>query len=254
MQSTLLSWVILACFITCLPALGQTSASVTNALPNSPAVPKRLSPEEIQVKIKELQQKAEKGDPAAQVQMGNLLGEGRLLPKNIIEATKWYRKSAEQGYAPGQFDLGIAYEHGEGVKTNYASAIKWYAKAAKQGFPPAQYNLGLIYIKGGKVRKNITKGAKLVHQAALQNDRLAQICLASLYLNGNGYKTNTIEACAWLGVVAKNEAFKNDQRVQYNYTDIQFRMNPDQIAEANRKTESLVADIEKNRKPVVSVK
>ncbi len=230
--------------IGCLEAFGQQTQE-NGATNTVPAAAKQLTPEEIQTKIKELRTDAEKGNPVAQNHLGELYFSGRHVPKDLGEATKWYRKSAEQGFAVGQFNLAVAFENGEGVTTNITTAVKWYAKSAKQGFPPSQYNLGLLYIRGGKVRKNPSKGAELIQKAAWQNDRLAQVAVASLYLHGTGVKTNTVEACAWLGVVAKNERFKNDQRVQYNFNEIQRSLNPEQQAEANRKTEALIAEIAK---------
>ncbi len=248
-KNLITAFLLIGCWI----ALGQQSQQngATNTVPAAAAPAKQLTPEEIQVKIKELRADAEKGNPKAQNYLGDLYFSGRHVPKDLGEGIKWYQKSAEKGDAFGQFNLAVSFENGEGVTTNIATALKWYAKSARQGFPLAQYNLGLLYIKGGKVRKNSSKGAELIQKAAWQNDRLAQVAIASLYLNGTGLKTNAVEACAWLGVVAKNEGFKNDQRVQYNYNEIQRSLNPEQQAEANRKTEALIADIAKRiQKPI----
>jgi TPR repeat protein len=59
-----------------------------------------------------------------------------------------YRSSADRGDAAAQNNLGILYEVGAGVPADSAQAAAWYRRAAKQGLPMGQYNLGILYGTG----------------------------------------------------------------------------------------------------------
>src|SRR3546814_7990510 len=59
-----------------------------------------------------------------------------------------YRGSANRGDAAAQNNLGILYEVGAGVPADSAQAESWYRRAAEQGLPMGQYNLGILYGTG----------------------------------------------------------------------------------------------------------
>jgi TPR repeat protein len=56
---------------------------------------------------------------------------------------------AERGDAAAQYQMGYCHEMGQGVPVNLEAATQWYARAANQGHPRAQYHLGLAYAYGG---------------------------------------------------------------------------------------------------------
>lgn len=58
-------------------------------------------------KPESLRAKAEKGDAAAQNNLGRLYADGEGVPKDSAEAASWYREAADQGYAEAQFNLGV---------------------------------------------------------------------------------------------------------------------------------------------------
>src|SRR3982074_2939954 len=93
----------------------------------------------------DLLQRANAGDPAAQVKMGNLYALGQGVPRSSQEAVKWFRKAAQQGDPGGEYRLGGMYDVGFGVPPDPATAAKWYQQAAKQGFLDAEYRLGVMY-------------------------------------------------------------------------------------------------------------
>ena len=70
------------------------------------------------------------------------------------------RLKAESGDAAAQVQLGDAYDTGAGVKRDVAAAIKWYRRAAEQGDPVAQVNLGGMYGRGNRVVKDEAEKAK----------------------------------------------------------------------------------------------
>ena len=55
------------------------------------------------------------------------------------------RQRAESGDPSAQLDLGLAYHNGEGVRQDDAEAVRWWRMAAEQGYAQAQFNLGNAY-------------------------------------------------------------------------------------------------------------
>src|SRR5579864_924144 len=96
-----------------------------------------------------LLERANAGDPAAQVEAGAMYAVGRRGVKvDLKAAAMWFRKAAEQGNVDGQFKLGAMYEHGRGVDADATEAANWYRKAAQQGHTGAQLKLGDFYYDG----------------------------------------------------------------------------------------------------------
>jgi TPR repeat protein len=66
---------------------------------------------------------AEKGDAAAQNDLGSMHLNAMGVPKDATEAAKWYRKSAEQGLAMAMFHYALRCLHGDGVEQDDAEAV-----------------------------------------------------------------------------------------------------------------------------------
>jgi TPR repeat protein len=77
---------------------------------------------------------AEKGDSAAQANVGYIYDHGVAVAEDRVAAAAWYRKAAEAGEALAQNNLGDMYCHGEGVPLDYAEAFRWFQRAAEQGY------------------------------------------------------------------------------------------------------------------------
>lgn len=128
-----------------------------------------------------LRQQAEKGDPAAQTQLGLAYRNGKGVNQDLEEAVKWYTRAAEKNHAEAQAYLGFMYMTGRGVRRNDAEAAKWHRKAAEQGNPLGQYNLGLMYLHGrGGTEANKQQAYAWLKLAAEQNNGSAQVQLNTL--------------------------------------------------------------------------
>ena len=68
---------------------------------------------------KEILTKARDGDAGAQFWLGAAYGEGWFGNTDFPEALKWLRRSAARGNPDAQVSLGQMYEHGRGVKQNW---------------------------------------------------------------------------------------------------------------------------------------
>ncbi len=75
-------------------------------------------------------ERAEEGDPEAQVIVGEIFEKGMGVEPDYQKAVEWYRKAAEQGNERARTNLGYMYEQGLGVEQDLATAMDWYRKAS----------------------------------------------------------------------------------------------------------------------------
>jgi TPR repeat protein len=116
--------------------------------------------------LDQLSARAQRGDAAAQAELGWKYASGDGLPRDHAEAVKWFRKAADQGNVAAQINLGVSYARGEGVSQDYAAAAKWYRKAADQGNGVAQSVLGAMYARGQGVTRDYMLAYVWFHLAA----------------------------------------------------------------------------------------
>ncbi|NJD06846.1 MAG: peptidase C14 caspase catalytic subunit p20 [Methylococcaceae bacterium] len=74
--------------------------------------------------------RAQAGDAAAQVYVGEIFEKGLGQAVDYGAAQQWYHKAAEQGNSQAQLNLGHLYEKGLGVAADSSTAMGWYRKAA----------------------------------------------------------------------------------------------------------------------------
>lgn len=94
--------------------------------------------------------KANAGDSAAQVEVGESYSEGKGVARDPKQAAAWYRKAADQSSVAGEIHLAELYRDGAGkaFPRDMAQAAAWYRKAADQGDVAAQGTLGMLYAVG----------------------------------------------------------------------------------------------------------
>ena len=112
-----------------------------------------MTPEEVKA-FEGYKAQAEKGDAAAQTNLGYCYLNGEGVAKDSVQAVSWYRKAAEQGDRLAQSKLGYCYLKGEGVAKDAVQAVSWFRKAAEQGVASAQTSMGYCYVKGEGVAKD----------------------------------------------------------------------------------------------------
>ncbi len=74
--------------------------------------------------------KAQEGDAAAQLYVGEIFEKGLGAQVDYQAAAQWYEKAANQGNFQAQLNLGHLYEKGLGVAQNQETAMRWYRKSA----------------------------------------------------------------------------------------------------------------------------
>lgn len=102
--------------------------------------------------------RAEKGDVAAQAELGSTL---YFKDKNYKEAFMWTKKAADGGSAKAASELGLMYLNGEGVAQNDHEAARWFQAAIDRGEKSANIYLSSLYFEGKGVRKDLEKSMEL---------------------------------------------------------------------------------------------
>jgi TPR repeat protein len=100
--------------------------------------------------------KANAGDPAAEVQVGEHYAHAAAseqgqsqAAQDYQQAAAWYRKAADQKSLDGELHLAALYrDGGNGFPRDMEQAATWYLKAADQGDVGAQGTLGVLYSMG----------------------------------------------------------------------------------------------------------
>ena len=104
--------------------------------------------------------KANNGDVAAQVQVGEAYAEGKGVARDPKQAAEWYKKAADQGNISAELHLAVLYRDGAGktFPRDAGQAAAWYRKAADQGDAGAQGTLGMLYTLGQGVPRSDVDG------------------------------------------------------------------------------------------------
>ena len=147
---------------------------------------KYTPPSSNSIAFQETRARAEKGEAAAQSELGLRYDLGQGVAQDYAEAVKWLRKAAEQGHPGAQLLLGLHCQNGDGIRQDYAEAVKWLRKAADQGGAEAQYNLGVCYFRGHGVLQDYAEAVKWYRKAAGQGDPMAQYNLGVCCFRGQG--------------------------------------------------------------------
>lgn len=125
-----------------IPALAQTADDHATSSQTGPAQPSGIDPA--------LLAKANGGDAAAQVEVGEDYAAGKGVARDYKQAAGWYRKAADKGDVAGEMHLAALYRDGGGktFARDMVQAAEWYRKAAEQGDVTAQGILGTLYSLG----------------------------------------------------------------------------------------------------------
>lgn len=120
--------------------------------------------------------KADAGDAAAQVTVGENYAGGIGAPRDYRQAAAWYRKAAERGDIAGELHLAALYrDGGKGFERDMAQAAVWYRKAAEQGDVGAQATLATLHAMGQGVEQSYEEAYYWLDlAAAVKGPRQAQ--------------------------------------------------------------------------------
>ncbi|WP_067269437.1 tetratricopeptide repeat protein [Mitsuaria sp. 7] len=141
---------------------------------------------------------AERGDAAAQNELGRRAGLGLGMPRNAASSLDWYRKSADQAFCAAEANVAFMYLAGEGTQKDAGAARDWALKAAGQGAGRAQYMLGYLYATGALGKADGRSAEEWFLKAANQGDVASQRALIKFYEDGELVPANPVESARWL--------------------------------------------------------
>ena len=137
---------------------------------------------------------------------------------------------ANAGDAAAQVAVGESYAAGTGVARDYKLAAEWYQKAADKSDISGELHLAALYRDGGKgFPRDMTQAAAWYLKAADQGDVTAQGTMGTLYSMGQGVEQNYAEAYYWLDLAA---AVKGPKQAQYaaNRQMVGMHITADELA------------------------
>jgi TPR repeat protein len=119
----------------CIVTLIALVALAVPALADFAAGERAYQKGDYQTAAKEWQAEADKGNAAAQFNLGMLYFDGKGVPQDYNEAAVYLRRAADQGYAKAQHNLGAILGSGQGIKRDYEQAYVWMSLCAASGEP-----------------------------------------------------------------------------------------------------------------------
>ena len=134
--------------------------------------------------IKELKDKAERGDATAMAELGDIYYLGRGTQQDFAKALEWWSKATDLGISSAICNMGILYLIGQGVQQDNAKALELFTKSANMGNAQAMHNLGLLYYQGKGVQQDYKKTFELFTEVAKEGFGLAKGWLSEMYYNG----------------------------------------------------------------------
>ena len=138
------------------------------AIPGQPTV--EVSP---LTRFDTLKQRAQLGDPAAQVQMGLRYLRGEGVDPNPTESARWFSLAAKQGDVEAEYQYGVALLEGRGVVQDYRAAYRWIEEPARRGHAKAQVTLADMYRFGSGLKADYARAYLWYNLAAAQGDENA---------------------------------------------------------------------------------
>ncbi len=137
--------------------------------------------------------KANGGDAAAQVMVGESYAAGKGVARNWKQAAEWYRKAADKGDIGGEVHLAALYrDGGKGFPREMAQAAAWYRRAAEQGDAGAQGILGVLYSIGQGVPPDYVEAYYWLDLAAAVKGPNQQKYIANRQMVGTHLTTDEV--------------------------------------------------------------
>lgn len=121
-----------------------------------------------------------------------------LVPNDERAAFVWFRAAAERGDPRAWYELGQLLARGRYFEVNAVDAARCWKRAAQMGDNTGKSALGLCYIRGFGVKQDLDKGVEIVKQVAdVHNDVTAMKNLAWIFRYGKGVPKDLGEAEYW---------------------------------------------------------
>lgn len=138
--------------------LGSTSVPPLEAKPPKDAPPvlmSRTGGGDTWADLEELQGAAAKGNPKAEVQLGEMMLRGDGIAKDEKRGIQLIEKAARAGHPEAAFRIGMLLMNGSnGVEADPERALAYFRAAAAGGEAEAFFNIGAAYASARGVKRN----------------------------------------------------------------------------------------------------
>lgn len=160
--------------------------------------PEALSSEYLEM-FRMISQKAENGEPDAQMIMSRCYLEGFQVSKDYDRAYGYALKASEKGNIKAKLTLADIYSDANWWGHNYNEAEKFYNEVASSGEQTeVAYALNKMAFISFSIIDNRTRAFVLWKQSAEMGNEVAAYNLGLLYYYGNGTEQNSDRARYWL--------------------------------------------------------
>lgn len=130
--------------------------------------------------VRQTSQKAEAGDPSAQMLYGMLLVGLPQLNRPRSEALPWFLKSAQAGTPMAQFQVGYSLLKGWGCNCEENKGLDWLRRAAQSGETDAEVTLAMYALRGTPDEGRLKQARLWLEQAASSGNHDGKLYLAAL--------------------------------------------------------------------------
>jgi hypothetical protein len=138
-----------------VPSTLLAAKAAKDAKDSAPVLMSRTGGGDSWADVKELKQAAEKGNPKAEAQLGEMLLRGDSMPKDEVRAVALLEKAARAGHSGAAFRIAMLLAGGEsGVAKDPVRALAYFQAAAAGGEAEAFFNIGAVYANGRGVKRD----------------------------------------------------------------------------------------------------
>lgn len=129
---------------------------------------------------------AEKNDPRALFNLGQMHRLGRGVPRDLARAEEYYLRAAGLGHVGAQANLGSMYF--ERSPAEGGDAIFYWRQAARGGDPASQYMMGVQYFNGDYLAQDFVEAYAWFSLAAAagQSEARSALSMVKAYLSPEG--------------------------------------------------------------------
>ena len=139
-------------------------------------------------RIKELTEKAKKGDVEAQAELGEIYLQGNGVKADYKKSMEWSKKAAEKKNYRAMRNIGILYLEGLGVKKDYKKAFDSFSSSVDGGDAQGPRYLGIMSENGLGVKKSLDDAEFYYEIGDSSGDLVSSYRLGKLYEKVGDYK------------------------------------------------------------------
>jgi len=140
----------------------------------------------LEQKIDDIKKKSAEGDPASMLALGSFYAAGTNgFQVDAARAMELVSAAAEKDFVPAQVYLGYLYGEGKIVPRDFAKAVHWRELAASKGDANDKWTLGSAYLYGFRLPKDQVRALFWIRQAGEGGNVESIVKLVEIYKNIN---------------------------------------------------------------------